>query len=149
MIRAATHDDMPAILSMSAKFYATTSYAEWADFCPASVENVAAMMIDTGVMLVAEVDGRVVGMVGLVVVPFMFNNAKTAAYEVVWWVDPEVQGLGAGKALLSAIDDACKAKGCATVQMVHLRNSPPQAAALYERLGYANTESSYTKRLES
>ena len=148
MIRNATHDDLGAIVLMASKFYETTSYAKWADFCPVSVENLAAMMIDTGVMLVAEVEGRVVGMCGLVVAPFMFNNAKTAAYEVVWWVEPEAQGIGAGKALLAAIDGACKAKGCATVQMVHLHNSPPQAAALYERMGYAHTESSYTKRLE-
>lgn len=145
MIRAATHDDMPAILRMSAKFYATTSYAEWADFCPASVENVAAMMIDTGVMLVAEVDGRVVGMVGLVVVPFMFNNAKTGAHEVVWWVEPEAQGHGIGKALLKAIDGACRSKGCDIVQMLHLANSPPQAAALYLSDGYKPTESLFTK----
>jgi GNAT superfamily N-acetyltransferase len=147
MIRNATHNDLGAIVLMASKFYETTSYAEWADFCPITVENLAAMMIDTGVMLVADSDAGLVGMVGLVVAPFMFNDQRTAAYEVVWWVDPVAQGEGVGKALLAAIDGACRAKGCDTVQMVHLHNSPPQAAALYERLGYRHTESSYTKRL--
>jgi hypothetical protein len=31
------------------------------------------------------------------------------------------------------------------VQMVHLANSPPRAAAIYERMGYTLSESSYTK----
>jgi GNAT superfamily N-acetyltransferase len=144
MIRNATHDDIPAIVEMSRKFYATTSYADWAAFCPDTVADLSRMLIDTGVMLVYGSE-RPVGMVGLVVAPFMFNASQTAAYEVVWWVEPEAQNQGAGKALLAAIEPACKAKGCAAIQMIHLHNSPPQAAALYERMGYGHTESSYTK----
>lgn len=64
-----------------------------------------------------------------------------------WWVDPSEQGWGAGKALLAAIEPACSAKGCEAIQMVHLSTSPPQAAAIYERVGYQHTESSYTKPL--
>lgn len=61
-----------------------------------------------------------------------------------WWVDPSEQGWGAGKALLAAIEPACSAKGCEAIQMVHLSTSPPQAAVIYERMGYQHTESSYT-----
>ncbi len=147
MIRKATHSDLPAIVSMAAKFYQTTSYAKWADFCPDSVEALAVLMIESGVMNVAEIDGQVRGMVGLVVAPFMFNARKKAAYEVVWWVDEEARGTIAGKALLASVEESCREAGCDTVQMVHLHNSPPQAAALYERMGYAHTESSYTKVL--
>ena len=53
MIRPATHDDLDAIVAMSAKFYATTTYAGWAPMCPDTVRDLAAMLIDTGVMLVA------------------------------------------------------------------------------------------------
>lgn len=147
MVRKATPSDLPAIVSMAAKFYETTSYAKWAEFCPESVEALAVLMIEAGVMNVAEIDGQVRGMVGLVVAPFMFNARKKAAYEVVWWVDEEARGTIAGKALLASVEESCREIGCDTVQMVHLHNSPPQAAALYERMGYAHTESSYTKVL--
>lgn len=148
MIRPATHDDLDAIVAMSAKFYATTTYAGWASMCPDTVRDLAAMLIDTSVMLVAEAEGAVVGMVGLVVAPFMFNRAKRAAYEVVWWVEPDAQGAGIGRALLAAIEPACRAAGCDAIQMVHLSTSPPQAAALYERAGFRLSESSYTKIME-
>jgi GNAT superfamily N-acetyltransferase len=144
VIRPATHDDLDAIVAMSAKFYATTTYARWAPMCPDTVRDLAAMLIDTGVMLVAEAEGAVVGMVGLCVAPFMFNRAKRGAYEVVWWVEPTAQGAGIGRALLAAVEPACRAAGCDIAQMVHLSTSPPQAAALYEREGYRHTESSYT-----
>lgn len=146
-IRKATLADVPAIVSMSAKFYATTNYAKWADFNAESVAALAANLAENHVMLLAEQAGEVVGMVGLFVAPFVFNTDRTGAYEVVWWVNPDAQGQGAGKALLAAIEPACKDAGCHAIQMVHLSTSPPQAAAIYERMGYAHTESSYTRTL--
>lgn len=147
MIRKATKYDIPAVVELSKLFYATTSYAEWAVFDAETVFDLASNLAENHVLLVAEQDSAIVGMVGLFVAPFMFNREKTAAYEVVWWVSPEAQGVGVGKALLEAIEPACKEKGASAIQMVHLKNSPPQAAAIYERYGYRHTESSYTRVL--
>jgi GNAT superfamily N-acetyltransferase len=147
-IRPATEADVDGIVAMSAKFYATTSYRTFASMDEETVADLVRTLIDTGVMLVAEDAGELVGMAGLFVAPFMFNRQRTAAYEVVWWVNPSDQGAGAGKGLLVAIDAACRAKGCAIVQMVTLSTSPPQAAAIYERMGYAHSETSYTKVLD-
>ncbi|ALN79508.1 GNAT family N-acetyltransferase [Lysobacter antibioticus] len=145
-VRNATPADTPALLAMGAKFYATTSYSEFAEYDWVTVSALIDLMRD-GVLLVAEDDSGPVGVVGLVVAPFMFNGSRSVAYEVIWWVDPDAQGAGAGKALLAAIEPACRDRGVSAIQMVHLSNSPPQAAALYERMGYRHTESSYTKRV--
>ncbi|MGX5731963.1 N-acetyltransferase family protein [Pseudoxanthomonas beigongshangi] len=148
-VRHATLKDVPGIVEMSAKFYATTTYAQWAEFNPETVHDLASNLTENHVMLVAEDGGQLVGMVGLFAAPFMFNADAMAAYEVVWWVDPDAQGQGTGKALLAAIEPACAAKGCRAIQMVHLSTSPPQAAAIYERMGYRHSESSYTKALRA
>lgn len=147
MIRSATLEDVPGIVEMSRKFYTTTSYSGWADFNSETVTDLASNLTENHVMLVAESDGVLVGMVGLFVAPFMFNADKIGAYEVVWWVDPEAQGAGVGKMLLQAIEPACKERGANSIQMVHLASSPPQAAMIYERMGFRHTESSYTKVL--
>lgn len=146
LVRNATLADTPALLAMGAKFYATTSYPDFAEYDEPSVADLISLMRD-GVCLIAEQDGNEVGVVGLVVVPFMFNGRRKVAYETVWWVDPDAQGKGAGKALLAAVEPACRAMGAAAIVMVHLANSPPQAAALYERMGFAHTETSWTKVL--
>ncbi len=138
---------MPAILAMGAEFYATTSYAGWAEYAPESVEVLARMMIDGGVLLLAEVDGRAVGMVGLVLAPFLFNHAHTTAHEVMWWVSPAARATGAGVELLRAIEPACREKGARAIQMMTLANSPAQAAALYAKLGYVPTEHAFSKVL--
>jgi len=144
-VRNATLSDVPAIVEMSRKFYATTTYSGWADFNAETVHDLASNLTENHLMLVADDGEKLIGMVGLFVASFMFNGDVTAAYEVVWWVDPSEQGQGAGKALLAAIEPACRAKGCKAIQMVHLSTSPPRAAAIYERAGYRHTESSYTK----
>lgn len=146
MIRAATEADIPGIVRMSRIFYGTTAYTQHADMDDATVARLTRQLMDS-VMLVAERDGELVGMVGLVVAPFMFNDSIRVAYEVVWYVDPDAQGAGVGKALLAAIEPACAARGASAVVMVHLATSPPQAAAIYERMGYQHSESSFTKRI--
>lgn len=147
VVRPATEADIPALVAMSRAFYATTSYSGFAPMADDAVVELARAMIATGTMLVATVDGRVVGMVGLFIAPFMFNHAVRTAHEVVWWVDPDARKSGAGHALLAAVEQACRAAGAVAIQMVHLSNSPPQAAALYERMGYRFSESCYTKEL--
>jgi GNAT superfamily N-acetyltransferase len=146
-VRNATEADVPAITAMARKFYGTTAYANFTPMSDDTVSGLARTMIDSGVMLVADRDGELVGMAGLFVGPFLFNNAIKTAHEVVWWVDPDAQGMGAGKALLGAIEPACRARDVHAIQMVHLSTSPPQAAALYERMGYHLSESCYTKEL--
>lgn len=146
-VRNATEKDVDAIVEMSSKFYATTHYRGFADMCGDTVEALARTLIDTGVMLVAEDRGEVIGMAGLFVGPFPFNTAKSGAYEVVWWVSQDTRGSGAGKSLMAAIEPACRARGCNIIQMLTLPNSPPHAGKIYEAMGFAHSETSYTKRL--
>lgn len=144
-IRKATLADVPVIVAMSARFYPTTHYALWCEMDEASVADLAAQLITDHVFLVAEAGGELVGMVGVFVVPFMFNRHRNFASEVVWWVAPEARGGRAAYALLAAIEPECRELGAQRIQMVHMPNSPPQAAALYERAGYSRSEISYTK----
>lgn len=145
-IRKATLADIPAIVGMGERFYATTHYKDFAPYNPDSVAGLAEMLIDTGILLLADDNGPV-GMVGLCVAPFMFNGNVKAAYEVVWWVNPEHRGGMAGARLLKAIEPAAREMGCKAIQMVHMANSPPQAGQMYARMGYAHTESSWTKAI--
>lgn len=147
MIRAAGVTDAPSILAMGARFFASTHYTDFAGYDEDSALALIEAMTESGVLLVAESGGVLVGCVGLMVVPFLFDQTKTIAAEVLWYVTPEAQGSGLGKALLAAVEPACRGKGCVAVQMIHLESSPPQAGALYERMGFALREHSYLKGL--
>lgn len=147
MIRSATHDDIDAICSMARKFYATTEYATITPMDDASVSDLAAGLLEHGVVLLAFNDGEPVGMIALVISPFMFNRNVLTAHEVAWWVDPSVQRLGVGSTLLDMAESACRDAGAVSMQMVTLSTSPPAAAKTYLRAGFEHTETCFTKGL--
>ena len=145
-IRQATAADIPAVVEMARAFYPTTHYADWCDMDDEAVARFAQTLIDDHILLVA-VAGGIVGMVALVVAPFVFNPAQLGGYEVVWWVNESARGSTVAVRLLKAMEAACKARGVSRIQMVHMPNSPPQAEGLYRRAGYAHSETSYTKAI--
>ncbi len=147
VIRRAVDSDIGRIVDMGARFYSLTSYRAVASFDHDAVRALAEHLLREGVLLVAETDSDVIGMAGLVLAPLPFNPAAMFAHEVMWWVEPQARGLGAGRALVEAIETACREAGADAIQMVHLSSSPPEAAAIYERAGYSHTESCFTKRL--
>jgi GNAT superfamily N-acetyltransferase len=146
-VRDATEVDVDAIVAMSSKFYATTNYRSYVNMDEETVANLVRMLIDTSIMLVAEDAGEVIGMAGMVIGPFLFNATIKGAHEVVWWVSPDSRGSGAGKELLKAIEQRAKDKGCRIIQMLTLSTSPVQAGQAYERIGYAHSETCYTKEI--
>ena len=146
-VRNATQDDIPRIVEMARTFYADSGYTAIAEASIPSLAGLAIITMESGVMLVAEADGAVVGMACLFVEPFTFNPSVMVASEIAWWVDPAHRGSLLAKEMLSVIDDRCKALGVNVIRMATLANSPPQAAALYERLGYTKADSYYMRIL--
>jgi len=148
-IRKATFHDLPALVPMARRFYATTDYRAIApEPDDQALANIGAGLIRDGVFLVAERGGAIVGMVGLLVTPFAFAPVHRTAHEVMWWVEPDAQGAGAGRALLEAAIEACRNGGIRAIQMLHLATSPPHAAEAYRAAGFVHSESSYMKVLE-
>ena len=147
IVRKATLADVPVIVAMSARFYPTTHYADWCEMDEASVAGLATGLIENDVFFVAERDGELVGMIGLMIAPFLFNQNRKFAVEIVWWVAPDARGSRVASQLLAVVEQPCRDAGADRVQMVHMPNSPPQAAALYRHAGYAESEISFTKDL--
>lgn len=147
-IRPATREDIPRIVEMGRRFYAASGYEAIAPVSDASIAGLAILTMDgAGVMLVAEADEQVIGMVCLFIEPFTFNPSVTVATELAWWIEPECRGGMLAVRMMGALEEACRAKGAQWVRMATLVTSPPQAAALYERLGYQRGDSYYMRAI--
>lgn len=144
-VRHATDDDLPALLELSAAFYAASGYDRDGPFNALHTAAMIGAVRAHGILLVAQdAGGEVVGMVALMIGPGLCNAALKAS-EVAWWVDPDQRHSRAGLLLLRAIEPAARAAGCIGVQMTLLPSSPSQVADVYRRLGYIHTETSFTK----
>lgn len=149
LIRHAELFDLDVIWEMSQKFYAETGYKDLAEIDEQTTRDLAAFMIDNGVLLLA-VDGEsgaVIGMVGCIVTPYHFNRNIITAHEVMWYVETAYQSHGAGQRLFDECESECRAMGVSGWEMITLESSPPQAAALYLKKGMRRMTSGFMKVL--
>ncbi len=133
-VRQATGDDLQAVLEVghrtwpatyvpiAGKDYVAMGLAKW------WTEDATIPAIRSGRILVAEIDGTVVGMAG--VGPLDGTMALWKLYVV-----PEAQSRGVGGALMRAVIDKAVDDGYDEVQLSHLAGNT-NAAAFYKRFGF-------------
>jgi len=95
--------------------------------------------------LVAERDGRVIGMIGIMVFP-AFHRDGLHGYITALVVDEAVRGGGAGAALLAAAEGWFAERGVAKVNLTTALHRD-KAHAFYEHRGYEFNGRRYVKTL--
>lgn len=144
-IRHATLADVPQLMSMSMEFYPLTSYSKYAPFDLETVQELTVNIVQHGIYLVGELDGKIEGMLAVTLVPFIFNKNITTAHEVVLWVNPSAQKSGIGRALVKRADELRMLRGVKAFQMVRLSTSPAILDDVYVSLGFQPSEFCFTK----
>ena len=94
--------------------------------------------------LVAEVDGRVVGLTHYVFHRHGWKIEDTCYLQDLY-ADPDVRGQGIGRALIEAVYDAADAQGCPSVYWL-TQDFNTGARQLYERVGEVTPFIKYQRR---
>jgi len=145
-VRHATHDDIPRIVEMAEKFYPMTRYVHHFPMKKECAAGLAILMMGSNTMLVAEVAGEVIGMIGTYIDPFTFNDEYLVAKEIIWWVEPEHHGSGVGRTLLREAEIASARAGAELIVMMDLADNPV-SERVYRQEGYYHSENSWSKAL--
>lgn len=151
IIRQATPDDLSDILRMGSDFFAASGFAAIADADTLSMIETAEglMKNEAAVLLVADIDGELVGMAGAVSYPFYFNREHLTGQELFWWVDPRHRSDGAGKALMEGIEAWARSIGMHSLMMVAIPSLEGESVGkLYQRAGFKPAEQNYIRRLD-
>ena len=147
MIRAAAIDDVPVICDMAEEFWATTRYDDPFDW--ESVADMAAHCIQSGIMLLLLDDAGVPqGFACAVIGGLLGNRNVQVATEVAYYVYPDSRKGYGGIALIKALEQSAKDKGCKYLNMALMHDAEPEAAQrIYEKHGFTLNESLYTRAL--
>lgn len=143
MIRPATSLDVDALVTMGRTFLGSTPYRRLLADNPAQMAALVGQLIasDSGVVLVADHDGTLTGMIGVLVTAHHLS-AEPTAMEAFWWSTTP----GDGVRLLKASEAWAREHGAVAMQMV----APDErVGALYSRMGYDLIERGYMRRLDS
>lgn len=106
------------------------------------LENVS----NTGIFLMAEKDGEVVGTIGGVVSPHPYAPMHLVATEMFLWVDEEHRKSTIGPRLMKAFEERGKQRGCKYMAMTSTINTPNFKKFLTKK-GYTEVETSYLKEI--
>lgn len=145
ILRRAKFKDLDQCLDIGEAFWETTPYSDVLDYSRSGVLDLLTGLIPAGLMLVAEFDGKIIGVAALLVTPFHFNPAVKIGTELFWYVDPDSRESGVGALMLDAIESMAKEKGATLWSMSSF--GLPDADTMLKKRGYKLTERSYTKVL--
>jgi GNAT superfamily N-acetyltransferase len=147
-VREATMNDLDVMIGIARPYIERSSYAAYGPLCEDACRNLVAMVLERGILLVAETDDVVLGLLGALVVPLMTNAAVLGASEVIFFVRDDLRAArGASRHLLRALEAECRARGLRFLQVHAMHSSPPPLFSLYHKQGYRPTEYSFTKAL--
>ena len=108
-------------------------------------ERLAAMAAEGRAVLVAELDGAVVGCLSTSIMRVLHRPAPVGRVSMMV-VDAALRSRGIGAALVRAAETALAAQGCYMVEVTsHMRRT--EAHRFYERLGYERTSVRLAKAL--
>jgi PhnO protein len=129
-IRAATADDAPVIEGLVGQLGYRATATE-------VTERLADMAAEGRLVLVAELDGRVVGCLSTSVMRVLHRPAPVGRVSMMV-VDAAVRGQGIGAELVRAAESALVAQGCRLIEVTS-NLARTEAHRFYERLGYERT----------
>jgi predicted N-acetyltransferase YhbS len=151
-IRLAEPEDLIEIIDMGRVFFEHSGNGKFTTFDEPSLTATLISLISGvagGTLLVAETDGRVVGMAACVVFPFYANNSTLIGQEVFFWVNPEHRG-SVGNALLDELEVSAMRKGAKVFINANLAGERDSAfARFYRRRGYTPAECTHIRVLSS
>lgn len=146
-IRKAEPNDFHVLLPLAEKFYNSTEFAVPVPFDIPSILEFYIGLLQGGVVFMAELDGKAVGMLGAHIQPFHLNQNHLVCSEAMWWVEPEARGLSVAGDLVRAMEAAADEAGCTIKILSMLKTSPAFVEQYYESLGYRKAEMAFIKEV--
>jgi GNAT superfamily N-acetyltransferase len=151
MIRDATIEDLKEIVHLGKEFFDNALFHLNIEYHHASVWHMLnnLRINEKGILLVAESEGKLQGMVGGTLFEWYFNPRYKSGQEIFWYVSPEYRGTTVGIRLLKEMERQAKAKGASSWIMIseaHMGNHDDMDK-LYRKLGYSDHETAYIKDL--
>lgn len=144
-IRYATDSDKYSLLDLVEQFCQEYGSLEY-DLD--SVEKSYELIKDKGFIIVAEMEGSLVGFITGLIAPSLFNFKHVQCQELAWFVHKDFRKDKIGEELLRSFEDVCRERGANWIVMVAPESLKVKQLDTFYRLnGYKKKETSYLKEI--
>lgn len=149
-VRPATVEDLDVYLKLAADFCAASPMKGLAEFDPAGMGALLKRLMENtnALVLVAEIDGEMVGITACLLYPLYFSPNYHVAQELWWYLTPEARGNGIGKKLFEAMEAWARSKEAKALFMIALEDErAPMMHKVYVNAGFRPLEKTFIKEL--
>jgi len=148
IIRQAVLDDTEATLALIEEFYEESLKEYGLSFKVETLIDTIFNFITNHIGLVAEKDGKIIGVIGGVVMPSIFDKDQKIAQEVIWYITKEERKGTMGIRLLKAFEEECVKRGAKFISMIYMGNLlSDELKRFYEKLSYKLMENHFIKEV--
>lgn len=143
MIRKATKFDIPDVLEMLRHYRSETplEFLKDADNAEYITGMLTELIAGRGVILLAEQDGKSIGMMIAAVMPNIWSPKHFTLTEFAYWVEPEYRGGTAGYRLLRAyLDEAIALKDAGRICNAFISKMVNSPDLKYNKFGFSKLE---------
>lgn len=150
VVRPMIEADLPAYLEMAAAFHEDCPVSDLMPFDPEGTAEFLTNLIgnENFRAIIAEVDGKPVGITGAALYPMFFSPENFVVQEMWWWLSPDHRGSGVAQRMYKDIENWALDSGAVAVFMIALHNdNVERMAKLYSRSGFRPMERTFVKGL--
>lgn len=150
-VRKATEADLPEYVKLSADFHAASPMQRVCEFEPEGFKEFVVAAIDNPdiCILLAELNGEIVGITGGIIYPLYFSPSHKVSQELWWWLTPAARGSGVGNKMFKHLQLWSKERGAKTIFMIALEDEKAEKMEkVYCRAGFEPMERTFMKGIE-
>ena len=151
IVRDAVEADLPICVHLSADFHAASPMDKVCKFEPEGYEEFLRGAIDNPdiCILLAELNGEVVGITAGIIYPLYFSPSHKVSQELLWWLTPSARGSGVGNKMFNHLQLWSKERGAKTIFMIALEDErSAKMEKVYCRAGFEPMERTFMKGIE-
>lgn len=147
MIREAKIEDILKIVELLKEFYNSTDMIKVANCdSESSIKTIKGLIENENTtIMIIDIDGKIVGCLGAVVLPYYFNFQCLTGHEFFWFVSEKYRGTKESLKLFKVIEEWAKNKGAKTMIMTSLVYNIDALKKFYKRNQYVELETSFIR----
>lgn len=145
MIRRAKSKDIDQLVVLCAEYYENLPHSKVVPMDSEHMRAIIEATLERGIAQVAVEGDKVLGMMLMILSPYLVNPKFMSASDWVFYVSPEARNKGYGSRLIKQCEHVAKQQGVTFFNLAHMGGKA--AEALYVQGGYDKTETLFTKEL--
>lgn len=148
IVRQAKYEDIDTVKNLIKEFYNESLYEYELSLDENTIKETIKNFIDNHIGLVAEINNKIIGVMGGIVATSIFDKKQRLGQEAIWYITKEERKGKVAFKLIEEFEKKCKERGANLISMICMNNLNSEVLdRLYKIKKYKLMEKHYIKEV--